>query len=159
MLRKSVSLFAAGAFLLATPAFACEEGDQHHKQAKHTHSAQDHHGHNHDKQHKKTKPHQHAAAPKGMQLDQAIGQLEALIAAGQFSAMHEMVEAATAALNATTPPATQKVRFEGAARQLQAQLNALHTAADAGDQAASERAAKKVRGAYTLLQATLKESD
>lgn len=159
MLRKSVSLFAAGAFLLATQAFACEESLQSPKQARHKHSGHDHKSHSHDDQHKHGHPHQHAAAPKGMHLDDAIEQLEALIAAGQFSATHEMVEAATAALNATTPPAAQKARFEGAARQLQAQLNALHTAADAGDQAASERAAKKVRGAYTLLQASLKASD
>jgi hypothetical protein len=89
-------------------------------------------------------------------LDQTIQQLETMIASKQLKSTHDVITAATTALEAITPPAAQKERFEGAAMQLQTQLNALHTAADSGNQTLSESAMKKVRGAYKLLQATLK---
>lgn len=129
MLHKSLVLLAVGLLLTASPAFA--------------------HGDEHDGHHK-------AAVQAASSLEQTIQQLETMVAGKQLKATHEVIEEATSALEATTPPAAQKERFEGAARQLQTQLNALHTAADAGDQAASESAIKKVRGAYKLVQATLK---
>jgi hypothetical protein len=131
MLPKSMTLLALGLLLAAAPAFA--HGDAHD-------------GHE-----------THAAVPAGT-LEEHIAKLETLVTGRQLKDTHEVIEAATSALQATVPPAAQKARFEGAARQLQQQLNALHTAADAGDQAGSERALKKVRAAYQLLKATLRPS-
>jgi hypothetical protein len=129
MLHKSLSLLVLGLLLNASPAFA--------------------QGHAHDGHHQ-------SATQSTTSLEQSIQQLETMVASKQLKQTHDVIESATKTLEATTPPATQKERFEGAVRQLKTQLNALHTAADAGDQPASESAIKKVRGAYKLLQATLK---
>ena len=132
MLHKYLSLLALGLLFTASPAFA--HGDE-----------QD--GHD---------SHDQTAVQSTTTLDQTIQQLETMIANKQLKATHDVITAATTALEATTPPAAQKERFEGAAKQLQTQLNALHTAADSGNQTLSESAMKKVRGAYKLLQSTLK---
>ena len=137
---KSLSAFALALLLAAAPAMAHDHDTSHSAATE----AQEH------------APHHGAVTVAAPSLEDSISKLESLVAAKKLGDTHEVIEAASTALEGIVPPASQKARFEGAAHQLQQQLNALHTATDAGDQAGSEGIIKKVRGAYKLVQATLK---
>lgn len=82
------------------------------------------------------------------------------LTAKDLKAIHQLSEEAVSAAEMlrdhTTPPADKKERFDGAAKQLVEQLEALHVAADKGDQGAAESAFKKAQGALKLVEANMK---
>lgn len=89
-----------------------------------------------------------------------LGAIEKALAAKDLKGIHQLSEDAAAAAamvrDHVTPPSDKKERFDGAAKQLVEQLQALHVAADKGDQAAAEGAFKKAQGAFKLVEANTK---
>ena len=86
--------------------------------------------------------------------------IEQALAAKDLKGIHQLSEdaAASAAMlrDHVTPPPDKKQRFDSAAKQLVEQLQAVHAAADKGDQVATESAFKKAQGAAKLVEANMK---
>lgn len=89
-----------------------------------------------------------------------LAAIEQALAAKDLKGIHQLSDDAAAAAvilrDHVTPPPDKKQRFDGAAKQLVEQLQAVHAAADNGDQAATESAFKKAQGAAKLVEANMK---
>lgn len=89
-----------------------------------------------------------------------LGAIEQALAGKDLKGIHQLSEDAAAAAamlrDHVIPPPDKKQRFDSAAKQLVEQLQAVHTAADKGDQAATESAFKKAQGAAKLVEANMK---
>ena len=87
-------------------------------------------------------------------LKETMATLEATINAGKLPEVHKLTEeAATAAKRLEGVDGSANPRLAAAMRQFLARLEALHTASDGGDAAATAAELMKVQSAYRLLEA------